>query len=130
MPLKKFIFLLKLSNFSKRNQAAHFEKHRINHNAKEVKHPFTKLQDDENTNKHVAGPIVKRFLLFENVTSPYRFPCVLDLKMGTRVRENPSSEKLARHVTAIELGARLSGMQVPTLFLWTFVFYRNRRVAS
>ena len=57
-------------------------------------------------------PKIKRFLLLENVTSPYHYPCVLDLKMGTRVRQNPSMAKLARHVTAIELGARLSGMQV------------------
>jgi len=51
-------------------------------------------------------------MLLENVTSPYRRPCILDLKIGTRVRENASPAKLARHVTAIDVGARLSGMQV------------------
>ncbi|XP_076822084.1 inositol hexakisphosphate kinase 2-like [Clavelina lepadiformis] len=54
----------------------------------------------------------KRFILLENIAAPYRRPCVLDLKMGTRVRENASSAKLARHVTAIDIGARLSGMQI------------------
>ncbi|XP_039269646.2 inositol hexakisphosphate kinase 3-like [Styela clava] len=54
----------------------------------------------------------KRFTLLENAVARYRRPCVLDLKIGTRVRHDASPEKIARHVTAINLGARLSGMQV------------------
>ena len=71
------------------------------------------MQEDQSKSNvgHKLKPKIKQYLLLENITSPYRYPCVLDLKMGTRVRENPSPAKLARHVTAIELGARLSGMQ-------------------
>lgn len=54
----------------------------------------------------------KRFTLLENVVACYRRPCVLDLKIGTRIRENASDDKVARHVTAINIGARLSGMQI------------------
>lgn len=60
--------------------------------------------------------------MLENLTHKFRYPCVLDLKMGTRQYgdDAPESKRKsqtakAANTTTITLGVRLAGMQVKKL---------------
>uniref|UniRef100_UPI003AACB3D5 inositol hexakisphosphate kinase 2-like n=1 Tax=Centroberyx gerrardi TaxID=166262 RepID=UPI003AACB3D5 len=60
-----------------------------------------------------------KFILLENLTWRHMVPCVLDLKMGTRVHgDDAPEEKKAKQIlscqqsTSASIGARLDGMQV------------------
>lgn len=64
--------------------------------------------------------------MMENITSSYRRPCVLDLKMGTRQHgDDASAEKRTKQIakcaasTSATLGVRLCGMQVRSLYIET-----------
>ena len=61
----------------------------------------------------------QNYLLLENLVSRYKYPCILDLKVGTRqYADDVSAAKKARKIaktqstTSASLGVRLTGMQV------------------
>lgn len=61
----------------------------------------------------------KEFILLENLTARYTFPCILDLKMGTRQYTDDASEEKRKSLdaklastTSSPLGLRICGMQV------------------
>ncbi|KAG8187650.1 hypothetical protein JTE90_005503 [Oedothorax gibbosus] len=66
-----------------------------------------------------ASTFSQKYILLENRVSKYEFPCILDIKMGTRqYGDNMSQAKKQSHTakaaasTSAILGVRLSGMQV------------------
>ncbi|XP_067935468.1 inositol hexakisphosphate kinase 2-like [Watersipora subatra] len=85
--------------------------------------PGTKLETGRRLNKgltlHFKSPGVNnRFILLENLVSPFKQPSVLDLKMGTRTHgdDDPDAKKESKKLkckssTSTELGVRVHGMQ-------------------
>ncbi|XP_023325142.1 inositol hexakisphosphate kinase 1 [Eurytemora carolleeae] len=86
----------------------------INLNKNELCSPSLPL-----TRTGFTAPTQQEFILLENLTYKYKYPCVLDLKIGTRQygdeasdRKKESKNAKVAGTTSGALGLRLGGMQV------------------
>ncbi|CAF1474667.1 unnamed protein product [Rotaria magnacalcarata] len=80
--------------------------------------------------------ISQKYILLENVTAQFRYPCILDLKMGRRQHADIDSDKKRQSKiqkcessTSSTLGVRLCGMQVYQVDSGRYIFtdkYRGR----
>lgn len=80
----------------------------------------------------------KGFVLLEDITSHFKYPCVIDLKMGTRqygddasAQKRASQTQKCRQSTSEQLGVRMVGMQLYDSEQSQFVYvnkYEGRRI--
>jgi len=76
----------------------------------------------------LSNPTFQEFILLENLTYKYKYPCVLDLKVGTRqygdgasITKQRSKTAKVESSTSCSLGLRLGGMQVYQLNLGRYL---------
>jgi len=57
-------------------------------------------------------PRTKQYMLLDNLARKYARPSVLDVKVGTCIRYKEKLDKLSKSSTRVNIGLRLSGMQL------------------
>ena len=71
-----------------------------------------KFQQQSKSSGDANVPRTKQYMLMENLAHKYKRPNVLDVKVGTCIRYKEKLDKLSKSSTRINIGLRLSGMQV------------------
>jgi len=76
----------------------------------------------------LSNPTFQEFILLENLTYKYKYPCVIDLKVGTRqygdeasLTKKRSKTAKVENSTSCNMGLRLGGMQVYQLNLGRYL---------
>ncbi|XP_027201142.2 uncharacterized protein LOC113795153 isoform X1 [Dermatophagoides pteronyssinus] len=74
----------------------------------------------------------QKFILLENLTSDFEYPCIMDLKMGTRLHDDlatqtkiQSHESKVNETTSRALGLRVTGIQIYDKELDKFICYNK-----
>ncbi|XP_046912020.2 inositol hexakisphosphate kinase 1 isoform X2 [Dermatophagoides farinae] len=74
----------------------------------------------------------QKFILLENLTSDFEYPCIMDLKMGTRLHDDhatqtkkQSHESKVNETTSGALGLRVTGIQIYDKEMDKFICYNK-----
>lgn len=74
----------------------------------------------------------QRFIMLENLVSKFEYPCIMDLKMGTRLHDDnateskkQSHESKVNETTSGALGLRITGIQIYDKSLDRFICYNK-----